>query len=593
MQGPVQQGGKRESRASVASISAGSLTLHNAKSKRSFLIDTGAEVSVVPASDQERQGAPMAKELVTTNGSRIRCYGEKKLRLQVGPRNFEWKFLVAEVRRPLIGTDFLTHSSLLVDLRNGQLIHPAEFNATPLQRNRRKAQITGLAFAASEKPSPLAKLFTEFPTITVPIFKIVQPKHEVRHEVETRGQPLRAKARPLPPQKLAAAKVNFAEMAALGIVRRASGPWSSPLHVVTKKDGSFRMCGDYRRLNTVTTPDRYSIPLIADLTARLHGRTIFGKVDLVKGYHQIPVAEKDVAKTAITTPFGTYEFVRMPFGLKNAGQTFQRMMDEILNDLDFIFVYMDDMLVASRTEAEHEDHFRQLFRQLAEHDLVVSPGKCQFGQRTIEFLGHTVSKEGVKPLPAKVSAIVDYPAPETQEALRRFLGMIIFYNRFIPHAAEIMKPLYEASTATGQKKRLEWNDEMKTAFGKAKKALAQTTILRHPRPGAEIAMAADASGMAVGAVLQQRAKVGGPWETLAYFSRKLRPPEIKYSAFDRELLAVYLGIRHFRHYLEGRTFPIFTDHRPLTFAMAKRPRCSPKNAMHLPCSNIHFGILEK
>ena len=340
------------------------------------------------------------------------------------------------------------------------------------------------------------------------------------------------------------------------------------------------MCGDYRRLNTVTTPDRYSIPLIADLTARLHGRRIFGKVDLIKGYHQIPVAEEDIAKTAITTPFGMFEFLRMPFGLKNAGQTFQRMMDEILCDLDFLFVYMDDVLVASRTMEEHIEHFRQLFQRLAAHDLVVSPAKCQFGQRRIEFLGHTVTKDGMEPLPEKVAAISQFPAPSTQDGLRRFLGMINFYNRFIPNAAKIMKPLYEATTK--KKKQLEWNDEMKTAFSKAKSALAKTTLLRHLRPGAEIAMSADASGEAVGAVLQQRSKEGGAWEPLAYFSRKLRSPEMKYSAFDRELLAVYLGIQHFRHYLEGRDFPIFTDHRPLTFAMAKSVEpWSHRQARHL------------
>ena len=565
----VQQGGKRESRASVASVAAGTLTLHDAKSKRVFLIDTGAEVSVVPASQQEHRGTQLQKELVAANGSRIRCYGEKKLRLQVGPRTFEWNFLVADVRRPLIGADFLTQSSLLVNLRNNQLIHPEELNVTPLQRTRRRLQITGLAFAASEKPSPLAKLFAEFPTITVPNFKIIQPKHAVWHTIETKGQLVRAKARPLSPQKLAAAKANFAEMATSGIVRRSSGPWSSPLHVVTKKDGSFRMCGDYRRLNTVTTHDRYSIPLIANLTARLHCKKIFGKVDLVKGYHQIPVAEEDIAKTAITTPFGTFEFLRMPFGLKNAGQTFQRMMDEILSDLDFIFVCMDDVLVTSRSVQEHEDHICQLFRRLAKYELVVSPGKCQFGQANIEFLGHIVSKDGLKPLPDKVSVITEYPAPATQDAMRRFLGVINFYNRFIPHAAEIMKPLYEATTAKMKTKGLEWKDAMKNAFETAKMALAKAMILRHPRPGAEIAMAADASGTAVGAVLQQHYREGGAWEPLAYFSRKLRPPEIKYSAFDREWLAVYLGIPHFRHYLEGRTFPIFTDHRPLTFAMAK------------------------
>ena len=416
--GTLFAGGKRRGRAAVAAVSAGSLTLHDATSNRSFLVDTGAEVSVVPASEEERQRAPMQKQLVAANGSQIRCYGEKKLRLQVGTRSYEWKFLVAEVRRPLIGADFLTHTSLLVDLKNRQLIHPEELSAVPLRQSKRQSRITGLAFAAPENPSPLTRLFSEFPAITVPNFKLEHPKHGVRHVIETRGQPIRAKARPLPPQKLAAARANFAELAAAGIVRRANGPWSSPLHVVTKKDGSFRMCGDYRRLNSVTTPDRYSIPLIADLTARLHGRKVFGKVDLVKGYHQIPVAEEDIPKTAITTPFGTFEYLRMPFGLKNAGQTFQRMMDEILSDLEFAFIYMDDVLIASRSMEEHTEHFRVLFRRLADHDLVLSPAKCQFGQSRIEFLGHTVSKDGIEPLPEKVAAISQFPKPSTTEELK-------------------------------------------------------------------------------------------------------------------------------------------------------------------------------
>ena len=211
---------------------------------------------------------------------------------------------------------------------------------------------------------------------------------------------------------------------------------------------------------------------------------------------------------------------------------------------------------------------------------MVSPAKCQFGQKKIEFLGHTVTKEGVEPLPEKVAAIDHFPKPSTPDELRRFLGMINFYNRFIPKAAEIMKPLYEATTKA--KTRLQWSDDMVRSFTEAKKALAATTMLRHPRPGAEIAMTSDASGEAVGAVLQQRAREGGAWEPLAYFSKKLRPPERKYSAFDRELLAVYLGIRHFRHYLEGRDFPIFTDHRPLTFAMAKSAEpWSHRQARHL------------
>ena len=187
---PLQPGGKRQGRAAVATVSAGALTLHDAKTKQAFLIDTGAEVSVVPASELDRQGTPWQKELVAANGSRIRCYGEKKLRLHVGPRVYEWTFLIAEVKRPLIGADFLTNSSLLVDLRNRQLVHPEELHSTPLQATRRRSRITGLAFTATNKPSALDKLFAEFPAVVTPNFKIEKPKHEVQHTIETRGQPI-------------------------------------------------------------------------------------------------------------------------------------------------------------------------------------------------------------------------------------------------------------------------------------------------------------------------------------------------------------------------------------------------------------------
>ena len=289
----------------------------------------------------------------------------------------------------------------------------------------------------------------------MPNFNIARPKHAVLHNIETRGQPVRAKARPLPPQKLAAAKTKFAEMASSGIVRRSNGPWSSPLHVVTKQDGSFRMCGDYHRLNTVTTPDRYSIPLIADLTARLHGRKFFGKVDLIRGYHQVPVAVEDIAKTAITMPFGTYEFLRMPFGLKNAGQTFQRMMDEILSDLDYLFVYMDDVLIASRSLEDHTEHFRELFRRLSAHDLVVNPSKCQFGKTQIEFLGHAVTKERAR----RKSTQEATPFPGHDQFLQQIRA-----ERRQDHGHCMMPP---------------WSMNLSTRHWRERQYF-------HPRPGAEI-----------------------------------------------------------------------------------------------------------
>ena len=196
-------------------------------------------------------------------------------------------------------------------------------------------------------------ILDDFKSISTPIFTQSSPKHGVKHFIVTSGPPVHARARRLPPDKLAAAKARFAEIQEVGIIRRSNSPCSSPLHVVPKSDGGWRPCGDYRRLNEITTPDRYPIPNLQDFTSGLAGKTVSSKFDLVCSYHQIPMKEEDIPQTSIITPFGLHEFLHMLFGLKNAAQTFQRLMDTVCHNLDFVFVYLDDIMAASKDEAEH------------------------------------------------------------------------------------------------------------------------------------------------------------------------------------------------------------------------------------------------
>ena len=516
------------------------LTIRDRRSHRTFLIDTGAQVSILPPSRADRVSCSLSKtnkRLVAANGSPIMTYGQKELTIDLGNNGtFTWTFILANVSRPILGADMLRHYGLLVDLKHRRLVSSSTFRSFEATTDRpRPAERISLV----ETQSRFSKLMTSRPMLITPTFSL-STKCKVRHRVETRGHPVHSKARRLAPDKLKSAKREFEELERLGIVRRSNSQWSSPLHIVKKKDGGLRPCGDYRRLNERTIADRYTLPNIQDCTAQLAGKCVFSKVDLVKGYHQVPMHPNDIAKTAIATPFGLYEYLRMPFGLKNATQTFQRLMDEVTSGLDNVYVYLDDVLVFSENHDQHERDLKNLFDRLEQYGLVVNPAKCVLGVSRLNFLGYEIDSKGAQPPRDSVEAIEQFPQPSDVGGLMRFNGMLNFYHRFVPGIAKIMKPLYEATA--GKKSRstkLIWSSTLLSAFRRAKAALADACKLIHPQAGAPTALTTDASNSALGAVLEQF--VGGLWRPIAFFSRKLKPAETRYSAYDRELLGIHAG----------------------------------------------------
>jgi transposase InsO family protein len=437
-------------------------------------------------------------------------------------------------------------------------------------QSAKRGAAAGQVAAVDSQPveEPWASLLAKYSGVTAS--SLPEPIHGVQHRIATAGSPVVSKFRRLDPERLAAARKEFDAMLEAGIVRRSDSGWSSPLHMVRKKDGGWRPCGDFRRLNLITAADKYPLPNMQDLSARLAGCRFFTKLDLQKGYLQVPVEPEDVPKTAVITPFGLFEFVRMPFGLKNAGMTFQRLMDSILNGLPFVFVYLDDILVASPCLESHRRHVAEVLSILSKSGLVINVGKCVFGRESVEFLGHRVSAAGVLPLADRVAAIRQFPPPTTVRELQSFLGLINFYRRFIRSAAQLLLPLtavLKGGPAGG--KKLQWSEEMRRAFAAAKEAIADSCTLQHPLPGAQLSLATDASASHVGAVLQQRQHAAEPWQPLAFWSAKLSATQRGYSAFDRELLAIFLSIRHFRFMLEGRSFIVFTDHKPLLDSLGR------------------------
>ena len=339
-----------------------------------------------------------------------------------------------------------------------------------------------------------------------------------------------------------------------GLIQPSTSPFSSPVLLVKKHDGSWRFCVDYRALNSLTVKDRFPIPTIDELLDELGGAQCFSKLDLLQGYHQIRMHSEDIPKTAFRTHHGHYEFRVMPFGLCNAPSSFQATMNFIFRPFlrRFVIVFFDDILIYSSSFEDHLRHLDLTFQVLLDNHFVLKKSKCSFGQSQVEYLGHLVSQRGVEPMSDKVAAIVNWPQPHSTRAVRSFLGLAGFYRRFIRGYAMIAEPLVKATSDP-----FRWTPQAQQAFEALKSALSTAPVLSLPDFQEPFTVETDASGNGMGAILSQR---GHP---IAYFSKPFPKKLLRASTYVRELFAITSAVKKWRQYLLGHSFTIVTDHRSL------------------------------
>lgn len=542
-------------------------------SGQKFLIDSGSTISIYPKSHITGQLVVAPLILHAANSSVIKTYGQKWLTLDLKLRRpLTWLFTIADVSTPIIGADFITKHGLLIDLKANKLIDPTTTITSRGQiESAHMHSISTIDLNSTTIAHAYKTIIDAFVDVTSPRQHQPSPHTpNVVHRIITTGQPVAERARKLADKKLSDAKTEIQTMLNLGIIRPSKSPYASPLHMQHKPSGDWRPCGDYRRLNEQTVPDRYPAPLIQDLFPRLFNKKVFSTLDLLKAFNQIPMSDEDVEKTAIITPFGLFEFLYMPYGLKNASQTFQRFVDSVFRDLDYVFIYIDDILIMSESHAEHKIHLQTVLKRLRQNGLTININKCSIGQEKVQYLGYNITPQGYAPPESRIQALNEFPKPTTIDQLRRFLGILNFHRQSISQAAQLQVPLNELLKGTKKKDKrpVPWNPSAENAFVACKDSLAKATLMNYPAPSAHMILTTDASDVAIGASLEQL--VNGTLQPIGFFSRKLSDTERRYSTYDRELLGVFAAVKYFQHYLECRQFTINTDHKPLIYAFQQK-----------------------
>ena len=582
----------------------------------SMLVDTGSTESILTSQFANMAGIKITackseNNICLPDGSKLPIKGEAKVTLACQRFKQQVKFKVADLALPfqaILGDDWLTAHQAILQYRPNQLqcwkrnrhfVLKAELvaqtekdktvsilSAIQAKRAARKGCETKLVIVShvkndssqSKANDGMATLIEDFKDVFANELPEGVPQDRNAFEtipIEPNSEPPFRHMYRLNPQEREEVTKQVTELLKKGLIEPSTSPYGAPILFVTKKDGSLRMVIDYRALNKITIRNRYPLPRIDDLLNQLQGAKYFSSMDLLSGYHQVPLHPSDVPKTTFRTPMGSFQFKVLSMGLTNAPSTFVHVMNNVFTGLlrKSVLVYLDDILVFSKTEEEHLQHVKQVLEVLRNHRLYAKLSKCEFGKKELNFLGHVVSAEGIKVDPKKVEIVNNWPIPNSVHQIRQFLGLANYFRRFVQGYTNLTRPL---TRLMNKDVKFSWDEKCQIAFTQLKASLVEAPVLALPdfsTPYKPFDVICDAPGFGIGAVLMQNGRV------IAFEGRKLTNVETRYTVGEQELLAVHHALQIWRCYLEGSNCQInvITDHAPNTY-LNSQPTLSRRQA---------------
>jgi hypothetical protein len=528
------------------------------------LFDTGAPHSFITRSFAEKHHIPAScmriPMVVTTPGGKIHtCSICSRISVIIRGVEFCTGLIVIDsvAIDVILGMETLARWGVRIDCAH-RIVHLSTPDGKEVTVSA--SEPSGFLCQVEARPTDGIRVVSEFPEVFPDDLPGMPPDRDIEFSIDLLpgSAPIAKRPYHMAPVEHEEVKKTVDELLAKGYIRRSFSPWAFPVLLVEKKDGAKRMCIDYRDLNAVTIKNKHPLPRIEDLFDQLQGACVFSKIDLRSGYHQLKIRPEDISKTAFTCKYGLYEYTVMSFGLTNAPAFFMHLMNKVFMDyLDtFVVIFIDNILVYSKSEAEHEEHLRLVLQRLREHKLYAKLSKCEFWIDGVPFLGHVISKGGIAVDPGNVRDVLNWVVPQTVKEVRSFLGLAGYYRRFNENFSKIAKPL---TSLLEKGVDFSWTDERQKAFEELKKRLTTAPVLTLPDQSKRFTVYCDALRDGLGRVLMQEGRV------IAYASRQLRRHELNYPTHDLELAVVVHALKIWRHYLFGQRCDIYTDHKSLKY----------------------------